>query len=146
MEEYDFSKDLNPDELAVANNQGIIFEECQYKGMDAEDYITKFMQCPVAVQLDNMESGIFSSGASQLASYAMAVMGEVKKLDERKRAYDAELYWIGYIYRYWSYLLGMPSNEIIEVAPVEQALRCYPAFHCMGNKEAIAQMLSLRKT
>ena len=89
-----------------------------------------------------MEPGLFSVGASQINSYAMGVIKSVKKLDENNRAYDAELYWVGYIYRYWAYLLGTPSKEIIEITPAEQALRCYPAFHCMGNKEAIAQMVS----
>ena len=145
MEKFDFSKDLNPDELAVANTQGIIFEECQYKGLDAKDFITSFMQSSVAEQLDNMEPGIFSAGAAQISRYALGAMKPVKKLDEKNRAYDAELYWVGYIYRYWAYLLGTPSREIIAITPAEQALRCYPAFHCMGNKEAVAQMASLRK-
>ena len=145
MGEYGFSKDLDLDELAVVNTQGIVFEECQYKEMDANDFITKFMQSRVAAELDSMESGVFSAGASQLNRYALELIGPVKKLNNKNRAFDDQLYWVGYIYRYWAYLLGTPSNEIIKITPAKRALQCYPAFHCMGNKEAIAQMISIAK-
>lgn len=141
MEEYGFSKDLSRDELAVANTQGIIFEECQALGVDAVDYITKFMHSETAENLDVMKQGVFSAGSAQLKRYALEQIKPVKHFETASHVNEEALYWVGYIYRYWSYLLGTHSRDIIRTVPVEKALLCYPAYHCMGNKEAISKMV-----
>jgi len=140
MEEYGFNKDLNRDELAVSRTQGIIFEECQALGVDAEDYITKFMHSPVAEQLDKMTSGVFSAGSAPLKRHILDQIGAVKPYSESKHINEDALYWAGYIYRYWANLLGVSSKELIKAAPIRKVLYCYPAYHCMGNKEAISHM------
>ena len=141
MGKYGFRKDLSRDELLVANNQGIIFEECQYLGVDAVEYITKFMDGEIAKALDDMEPGVYSAGSAPLKRAALNLMSPVEPYNESRRLNEDALAWLGYIYRYWNYLLGMPSKEIVKAVPVDTALRCYPAYHCMGNVEAISKML-----
>ena len=143
MVKYGFNKDLNRDELAVANTQGIIFEECQGLGVDAVDFITKFMQSKTAEDLDNMISGVYSAGSAPLKRYILHQVDPVKCFDENNYINENALYWIGYIYRYWAFLLGTPSKDIIRSFPIDKALLCYPAYHCMGNKEAISKMTRL---
>jgi hypothetical protein len=141
MNNYGFNKDLSRDELIVANNQGIIFEECQDLGVDAIEYVTKFMKCPIAQGLDEMQSGVYSAGAAPLKRYALEMISPVADYDADRHINEDALAWVGYIYRYWNYLLGTPSREIIETIPAVTALECYPAYHCMGNAEAISKML-----
>jgi len=143
MEKYGFEKDLDCDELAVANTQGIIFEECQGLGVDACDYITKFMQSKAAEEIDAMKPGVFSAGSAPLKRYILSQIEPVMKFSESRHIDEEALYWVGYIFRYWAFLLGMPSRAIIHAVPVEKALHCYPAYHCMGNKEAISRMARL---
>jgi len=50
---------------------------------------------------------------------------------------DQVMYWIGYIYRYWSFLTGQTSREIIEIAPVEKLVNLYSGYHTLGCWEAI---------
>ena len=140
MENYGFMKDLDRDELAVSNTQGIIFEECQHLGVDAVDYITKFMHSSVAEDLDNMKSGVYSAGSAPLKRYILRQIEPVEPYDESRHINEDALHWVGYIYRYWVNLLGTPSREIIGIVPVEKALNCYPAYHSMGNREAISHM------
>jgi len=141
MEEYGFRKDLDRDELAVSNTQGIIFEECQDLGVDAIDYATKFMHSRAAEELDRMKSGVYSAGSAPLKRYALRMIEPVKTYSPENHVSEEALHWVGYIYRYWSYLLGTPSNEIVQAMPVKEALMCYQAYHCMGNREAISRML-----
>ena len=145
MEKYGFEKDLDYDELAVANTQGIIFEECQGLGVDADDYITKFMQSEAAEELDKMIPGVFNAGSAPLKRYILNQIEPVMRFNENRRIDEEALYWIGYIFRYWVFLLGMPSKVIIHIVPVKKALQCYPAYHSMGNKEAISRMARLYK-
>ena len=141
MEEYGFKKDLNRDELTVSNTQGIICEECQDLGVDAVDYVSKFMLSSVAEDFDKMKSGIYSAGPAPLKRYILQRIEPVSSYSEDKHVNEDALHWVGYIYRYWSYLLGMASKDIVKLVPVEKALRCYPAYHSMGNSEAISRML-----
>lgn len=141
MEEYGFSKDLNRDELTVSNTQGIICEECQDLGVDAIDYITKFMLSSVAEDLDNMKSGVYSAGSAPLKRYILQHIEPVTMYREDNHINENALHWVGYIYRYWAYLLGTASKDIIRTISVEQALQCYPAYHSMGNSEAISRMI-----
>jgi len=144
MEEFGFSKDLNRDELCVSNTQAIIFEECQDLGVDAIDYITKFMHSRAAEELDKMKSGVFSAGAAPLKRYILSMIEPVKQYDKERHVDEDALHWVGYVYRYWSYLLGTPSDEIVQTVPVDIALRYYPSYHCMGNIEAISKMIRNR--
>ena len=141
MAEYDFSKDLSRDELTVSNTQGIICEECQELGVDAVDYITKFMLSNVAEDLDKMKSGVYSAGSAHLKRYILQQIEPVAPYSEDKHIREDALHWVGYIFRYWSYLLNMSSKDIVQLVPVETALRCYPAYHSMGNSEAISRIL-----
>ena len=52
--------------------------------------------------------------------------------------YSEELiYWIGYIYRYWHYVTGESSKEIIKLAPVKVMKQNYEQFYMMTPKEVI---------
>ena len=141
MEKFGFRKDLNRDELCVSNTQGIIFEECQNLGVDAIDYTTKFMHSRAAEELDRMKPGVFSAGAAPLKQYILRMIKPVKLYSSENHVSEEALHWVGYVYRYWSYLLGTSSSEIVQTVPVDTALQCYPAYHCMGNSEAISRML-----
>jgi hypothetical protein len=86
---------------------------------------------------------VYSAGAAPLKQYILQVIEPVKPFSENQRCDTDALYWVGYIFRYCAYLTGMTSKQIIERISVEDALRCYPAYHCMGNKEAIERMLRM---
>ncbi|MCL2086649.1 MAG: hypothetical protein FWH05_03540 [Oscillospiraceae bacterium] len=143
MEEYGFNKDLDSYELAWANNQGIVFEECQDLGADAVDYITKFMLSEVAENIDKRVYPYSCAGAAPIKRTAYQKNQPIKPYSDNNHINEDTLYWIGYIYRYWQNLLGTSSKEIIKIVPVEKAMAFYPACHSMGNKEAIARMINM---
>jgi hypothetical protein len=130
----DWNKELTGFELAVCENQAVLFEECQltYK-CDAFDFVEKFMCGDVAAEMDNKISSFHNTGTKQLGDYFLS-QETVQPLSKRKST--EALFWLGYVYRYWAWL-GTPSKEIIEIAPVERAYMLYEGFHTLDVKEAI---------
>ena len=130
----DWDKELTGFELAVCENQATLFEECQLAyGRDAFDFVEKFMSGEVSAQLDKKVSSFHNTGTKQLGDYFIDITDVLPVT--RKRSTEA-LYWLGYTYRYWAWL-GVPSREIIEIAPVEKAYMLYEGFHTLDPKEAI---------
>ena len=53
---------------------------------------------------------------------------------------DEELYWIGYIYRYWHYLTGESSRKIYSQANAVRMKDCYLGFHTLDAIMAIEDL------
>ena len=52
--------------------------------------------------------------------------------------YSEELiYWIGYIYRYWHYVTGESSKEILKLVPVKVMKKNYEWLYLMTQEEVI---------
>ena len=47
------------------------------------------------------------------------------------------IYWIGYIYRYWHYVTGESSKEIIKLSPVKVMKQNYERLYLMIPEEVI---------
>ena len=60
------------------------------------------------------------------------------RLEKQGEVYAEELiYWIGYIYRYWHYMMGESSKEIIKLAPVKVMKQNYERLYMMAPEEVI---------
>ena len=62
------------------------------------------------------------------------------EIDSKKtgEVYSEELiYWIGYIYRYWHYVTGESSKEIIKLVPVKVMKQNYERLYMMTPEEVI---------
>lgn len=51
-----------------------------------------------------------------------------------------ELYWIGYIYRYWSYITEKNSKQIYKVAKPEELNKLYFPYHSLDPEQAIERI------
>ena len=60
------------------------------------------------------------------------------RFEKPGKVYSEELiYWIGYIYRYWHYVTGKSSKEIIKLAPVKMMKQNYERLYMMAPEEVI---------
>jgi hypothetical protein len=50
------------------------------------------------------------------------------------------LYWVGYLYRYWSWWLGARSRDIYSAANIEEMIAAY-GLHVLSPERAIAKLL-----
>ncbi|MCL2153737.1 MAG: hypothetical protein FWH57_12435 [Oscillospiraceae bacterium] len=144
MADLDFDMKINweregfsLDELDVIEKQAELFENCQSAlNVDAFDFIEKFMQSHIAE-----DTASFSTAQNEQIGKALLRAVGIKPLQEQK--YSEALYWIGYLYRYWT-LMGTPSKDVIKVAPVEKAYILYNGYHTLGVQEAIMRFVQER--
>jgi hypothetical protein len=127
--------------IAVCDNQGVLFEECEYEmEVDAKDFVEKFMKSDVAASTDNTISPYHNTGTIQIAK-ALIKECRIKKFTGNYKNREV-LYWMGYIYRYWVFWLGDSSIEVYNKADFETMERVYSYMHTLSPEQAI---LKLRK-
>ena len=123
------------DELDIIEKQAELFECCQNAhSVDAFDFIEKFMRSKIAD-----DTAGFSNAQNEEIGKALIDSVGIKPLGDIR--YTESLYWIGYLYRYWA-LMGTPSKDVIDVAPVEKAYMLYGGYHTLGLQEAIMRFIN----
>lgn len=51
-----------------------------------------------------------------------------------------ELYWTGYIYRYWSYISGKSSKQLYRIVKPDELRKLYFAYHSLDPEQAIERI------
>ena len=134
-------KELSLFEIAVCEGQGDLFEESQYDfGCDALDFITKFMNSEIAESLDNDLSMCHTWGVKQTGETLMSMV-DVKKHSGNTYISRECLFWVGYMYRYWTWWLGAPSKAIISEVPAATACAMYEGYHTLDVEAAIMMFI-----
>ena len=131
-------KELNSFELYVCINQGYLFEECQYHfygALDPFDFVERFMVSDIASDMDNDLCYAHTWGLVQMMDVLVEEL-DLKPFTGKYLDYRA-LHWIGYMYRYWVFWLGISSKEVYAQVPLEKALESYLGLHTLDPKEAI---------
>lgn len=108
-------------------------EECSSK-----IFIRRFMNSELAKRMDNVgfvfESLDVSDAIKEIEEQYGASSYGVNKFD------GEELYWIGYIYRYWSYISDKSSKQIYKLIKPEQLRKLYYPYHSMDPLQAIERI------
>lgn len=55
-----------------------------------------------------------------------------------------EMYWIGYLYRYFAYTYNMSSKQVYKIVKPEELRKVYPAYHTLGVDQAIERILEAK--
>lgn len=116
--------------------QGRLFELSAAHGYDSATFIKLFMGSQVAKNLDSDYNRMQWAGEEYLLE---ELADECKgALIKSAAVFDKdELFWIGYIYRYWRYYANEGSKKIYKQAPVERMKTNYLMFHTMAPEMAI---------
>ena len=126
--------------LKLCSFQGKLFEEsiiqCE---CSSRIFARRFMNSDLARRMDKngfiFESLTIIDALGEINNqYGESAYGKEKYTIE-------EMYWIGYIYRYWSYTYEMTSKEIYKIAKPEQMRKLYFAYHSLDPRQAIERIL-----
>ena len=106
-------------------------------------FVRRFMNSELAERMDRKGSFFESSSVSGAfeelnRQYGKSSYGKVKYGKE-------ELYWIGYIYRYWSYISGSSSKHLYKVIKPDELRRLYMPYHSLDPKQAIERIMETDK-
>lgn len=109
----------------------------------SEIFIRRFMNSISAVILDSdyvlNEIMTPESIIEQInEQYGPSSYGQVKYTAD-------ELFWIGYIYRYFAYTYGISSTRAYRIIKPKELRQLYPAYHTMDCASAIERILEARE-
>lgn len=105
-------KEFDNDCLLMCRIQGRIFEHSlEYLNCSSPLFIKKYMNGEDALSMDRLE--FLNTTKSDIQ-----VLSEMKDNDYGTIKYSAdELFWIGYIYRYWAYTRNIDSKKLFKMCP-----------------------------
>ena len=62
----------------------------------------------------------------------------------KEKYYEAELYWIGYVYRYWSYTYQKTSKQVYKFIKPQELRSLYYQYHSLDPAQAIERILEAK--
>lgn len=124
--------------------QGRLFELSADKDYDSAAFIKQFMNSNVAHNLDSEYNRMQWAGEEYLMEELADECAQLLTQHGTLFTKD-ELFWMGYIYRYWHFYTGEDSKKIYKQAPVETMKVNYYMFHTMSPEMAIDDLKEIYK-
>lgn len=117
----------------LASMQARIFERSAKEGLPSYFFIQSFVNSFDAYQLDSL--GFLLSNSSEIEVYI-----NTKKHTKRKKGLvypEVIMHWIGFFYRYASYLTNISSKELFKKITPKYLSSVYPLYHSVDIVKAI---------
>ena len=137
-------KKIDKDGLLLCDIQAKTFElSFTEQKTSSEIFIRRFMNSDVAKQLDNLallESNIQAQDILIMLDeeYGVSNYGSVKYTSN-------ELYWIGYLYRYFAYTYNKTSVQVYKIIKPKDLRGLYLPYHTMDIAQAIDRILEAKE-
>lgn len=136
-------KDFDRTGLQLCSLQAETFEKSvSCVDTSSEIFIRRFMNSDLAKLIDNKAILMMNYRPDDLLEqieeqYGKSSYGSVKyRLDE--------MYWIGYIYRYYSYTYELSSVQIYKKIKPKELRRLYAPYHTLDPSQAIERILEAK--
>ena len=125
--------------LVLCDLQSDLFEKSICLDCSSEIFIRRFMNSKVAKQFDSTQvlddtltiNNIFEELVNE---YGDTSYGSVKYS-------KSELFWIGHIYRYFSYTYDISSKQVYKIVKPKELRSLFLAYHTFDTKQAIERIL-----
>lgn len=136
-------KKIDKDGLILCELQAKAFENSIDK-MDSssEIFIRRFMKSKIAQKLDDasiLESNMQANDILQLVDeeYGVTNYGSVKYTRN-------EMYWIGYIYRYFAITYEMTSSQVYKIVKPKELRGLFLPYHTLDPAQAIERIMEAK--
>ena len=136
-------KKIDKDGLILCELQAKTFENSIDK-MDSssEIFIRRFMKSKIAQKLDDasiLESNMQANDILQLVDeeYGVTNYGSVKYTRN-------EMYWIGYIYRYFAITYEMTSSQVYKIVKPKELRGLFLPYHTLDPAQAIERIMEAK--
>lgn len=136
-------KKINKDGLLLCELQATAFENSADKiDSSSEIFIRRFMKSKIAKRLDDesvLESNIQANDILQLVDeeYGVSNYGSIKYTRN-------ELYWIGYVYRYFAITYELTSAQVYKTVKPKELRSLFLPYHTMDPSQAIERILEAK--
>lgn len=105
-------------------------------------FVRRFMNSQVAQRMD---TGTFLFEACDINQVFDEINEEFGYTSYGKEKYsEPEMYWIGYIYRYWAYTSAKTSKQIYRIIKPKELRDLYYPYHSLDPAQAIERILEAK--
>ena len=136
-------KKINSYDLKICAFQATIFEQpLMQTECSSKIFIRRYMNSDFATRMD-LNGALFESYTNADAfneidnQYGKTSYGRIKYSKE-------EMYWIGYIYRYWAITYGKSSKWLFKKIKPEELRELYFAYHSLDPAQAISRIIEAK--
>lgn len=131
---------IKAENLSLCKLQGNMFAESVKLDCSSPIFIRRFMNSKLAEQFDDgsiMQSAVGINGLFQLIEeeYGESHYGQEKYSSE-------ELFWIGYIYRYWQCTYDTSSKQIYKTISGVELRALYYSYHTLSAGKCIKRIMA----
>lgn len=136
-------KKISKDGLLLCELQAETFENSIDKiESSSEIFIRRFMKSEIAKRFDNesvLESNIQANDVLELVieQYGASNYGSVKYTRN-------EIYWIGYIYRYFAFTYELTSAQVYKIVKPKELRGVFLPYHTMDPAQAVERILEAK--
>ena len=129
-----FLREKNEDAYKLASSQARIFEKSVQQLVPSYHFISAFMKSEFAESMDSLQYLFGFQSDDDVFSDIVKHM--IKR--EGGTVFSAEeMHWIGYFYRYASFLSGASSKEIYKSVKPNYLRSVYPTYHGLDIEKAV---------
>lgn len=135
---------MDKDGLLLCDIQGKIFEQsATLQQCSSGIFIRRYMNSRFCVRMDK---GGYLYEATSIPQIFDEIEEEYGKSTYGKVIFSKdELYWIGYLYRYFAYVYEIRSQQIYKIITGSELRRQYYPYHTMDPLFAIERILEARE-
>ena len=136
------TKALSGFERQLCDIQGRLFERSLVKNLDSSDFIEKFMNSKTCEYLDLPYDRLQWAGEEYILE---DLLDETAVNPVGEQYSKEELFWAGYVYRYWHLLTGESGRDIYRQAKARLMKDCYLGFHTLDVTMAIDDLKEIHR-
>lgn len=125
--------------LKMCSYQAALFEKSAVlTDCSSKIFMRRFMNSELARRMDDYG---FMFEALDVTDAIVEIEHQYGKSSYGSEKFSAEeLYWMGYITRYWSYVTGKPTRRIYKLIKPEQLRKLYFPYHSLDPLQAIERI------
>lgn len=143
MEVINIMKKIDKDGLLLCELQAKTFEmSIDATEVSSEIFIRRFMNSQISKSIDSCEILETNMQAKDILERIEEQYG--KSNYGSKRYTKNELYWIGYIYRYFSYTYEKSSVQIYKIVKPKELRALFLPYHTLDPSQAIERILEAK--
>ena len=136
-------KELDKDGRLLCELQGKIFEKSTEEyGTSSAVFVRRYMYSDYAARMDRPGFADRPTDAQDAFSaldeqYGISQYGKVRFSGD-------ELFWIGYIYRYWAFTCDYTSKAVYKICNVKEMHENYYAYHTLDPENAVRRLMEAK--
>lgn len=136
-------KKINRDGLLLCDLQAKTFESAvDLTSVSSEIFIRRFMNSKIAKTMDNesiLQTNIHERDILDMIEeqYGKSKYGSIKYTHN-------EMFWIGYLYRYFCYTHQLSSVQVYKIVKPKELRGLFLAYHTMDPSQAIERILEAK--